>query len=1039
MLNSIVKWSIAQRWLVVLAAILISFWGFRTLTQMPLDVLPDFAPPQVEIQTEAPGLAPEEVESLVTLPIETAVNGTPGVTTVRSSSAVSISVVKVIFNWGTDIYQARQLVTERLQQAQGKLPDGISPPHISPISSPIGTVIKYAFTAQTTPLMQVRQIIDWQVTNRLRAVPGVTQVIVLGGDVRQYQVLVEPAKLQAFNVSLAEVSKAVSGSNANAPGGFLTSPGQELLVRGIGRIKSIEQLKQSVIAARNGTPVLLSNVADVQIGAALKRGDASLNDQKAIILTVEKQPAVDTPTVTKAVEAAMAELQPLLPKDVKTTVTFRQADYIESSIKNVEEALRDGVIIVSIVLILFLMNWRTVIISLSALPLSLLLGMMVLNWTRQGINTMTLGGLAVAIGSVVDDAIVDMENVYRRLRENQLAGTLVPPLRVVFNGSVEVRVSVLFSTVIIAVVFAPIFALSGVEGRIFTPMAVAYLLSIVASTVVALTLTPALCAILLVNYRLPESETWVAKLAHRLYRPPLMFSLGRPQIVLATAGLALVASIVILPTLGRVFLPEFQERSLVIATNLPPGVSLDTTTRVGLAIEEALKGDRRFEDIQHRAGRAPGDADAGGVNYGEMDVELSEAGLVDRDSAIETLRTEFGKLPGVVANIGGFISDRFDEVLSGVRAGIAIKIYGPELEQLRSLGRQVQSVVSTIEGVIDLQLEPQVPIKQVQIKFDREAAARYGLTIGELSDTIATALNGRVVSQVLEQQQLFDLLVWLQPSALQDLQTIRDLLIDTPNGPKIPLAQVAQIDYGIGPNTINRENVSRRILVSANASGRDLRSVINEIQDKIKQQVQLPTGYFIEYGGQFEAEERATQSLIFFGGLAFIAIAVLVCLAVKSIPATVMIVLNLPLALIGGVISVALSGGIISVASMVGFITLFGVATRNGLLLVDNYNHKLATGMPLRKVLIEGSLERLAAILMTALASAVGMVPLVIGSGAGKEILQPLAVVVLGGLFTSTALTLLVIPASYAQFSKFLVPKHRMPVRGRGVATGEIL
>lgn len=1039
MLNSIVKWSIAQRWLVVLAAILISFWGFRILTQMPLDVLPDFAPPQVEIQTEALGLAPEEVESLVTLPIETAVNGTPGVTTVRSSSAVSISVVKVIFNWGTDIYQARQLVTERLQQAQGKLPDGIGPPQISPISSPIGTVIKYAFTAQTTPLMQVRQIIDWQVTNRLRAVPGVTQVIVLGGDVRQYQVLVEPAKLQAFNVSLAEVSKAVSGSNANAPGGFLTSPGQELLVRGIGRIKSIEQLKQSVIAERNGTPVLLSNIADVQIGAALKRGDASLNDQKAIILTVEKQPAVDTPTVTKAVEAAMAELQPLLPKDVKTTVTFRQADYIESSIKNVEEALRDGVIIVSIVLILFLMNWRTVIISLSALPLSLLLGMMVLNWTGQGINTMTLGGLAVAIGSVVDDAIVDMENVYRRLRENQLAGTLVPPLRVVFNGSVEVRVSVLFSTVIIAVVFAPIFALSGVEGRIFTPMAVAYLLSIVASTVVALTLTPALCAILLVNYRLPESETWVAKLAHRLYRPPLMFSLSRPQIVLATAGLALVASIVILPTLGRVFLPEFQERSLVIATNLPPGVSLDTTARVGLAIEEALKGDRRFEDIQHRAGRAPGDADAGGVNYGEMDVELSEVELVDRNSSIESLRTEFGKLPGVVANVGGFISDRFDEVLSGVRAGIAIKIYGPELEQLRSLGRQVQSIASTVDGVIDLQLEPQIPIKQVQIKFDREAAARYGLTIGELSDTIATALNGRVVSQVLEQQQLFDLLVWLQPSAHQDLQTIRDLLIDTPNGPKIPLAQVAQIDYGIGPNTINRENVSRRILVSANASGRDLRSVIDEIQNKIKQQVQLPSAYFIEYGGQFEAEERATQSLIFFGGLAFFAIAVLVYLAVKSIPATVMIVLNLPLALIGGVISVALSGGIISVASMVGFITLFGVATRNGLLLVDNYNHKLAEGMPLHKVLIEGSLERLAAILMTALASAVGMVPLVIGSGAGKEILQPLAVVVLGGLFTSTALTLLVIPASYAQFSRILVPKQRTLDRTREVAAGEML
>lgn len=1039
MLNSIVKWSIAQRWLVVIASIIISLWGLRVLTQMPLDVFPAFAPPQVEIQTEAPGLAPEEVESLVTRPIESAINGTPGVETVRSSSAVGISVVKVIFGWDTEIYRARQLVTERLQQAQNQLPKGVETPQISPVSSPLGATIKYAFTSETTSLMEVRRIIDWQVKNRLLAVPGVTQIVVFGGEERQYQVLVNPDKLKAFDVSLKQVTEAVEKANVNAPGGFLISPDQELLIRGVGRIESIEQLKQSAITARKGTPVLLEQVADVQIGAALKRGDASLNGKKAIVMVVNKQPAADTPTVTRAVEAAMADIKPSLPKDVKVTATFRQENFIEASIENVRDALRDGIIIVSVVLILFLMNWRTVIISLSALPLSLLVGMMILDWTGQGINTMTLGGLAVAIGSVVDDAIVDMENVYRRLRENQQAGTPVPPLEVVFNGSVEVRVSVLFSTVIIAVVFAPIFALSGVEGRIFTPMGVSYLLSIVASTLVALTLTPALCALLLVNRRLPPDETWVARFSHRVYRPALMFSIRLPQIILVAAVVAFVASMVILPTLGRVFLPEFQERSLVIATSLYPGESLEATNTADLAIEDVLKNDKRFEALQLRSGRAPGDSDVGGVNFGELDVELSEEGIKDREASIETLRKEFAKLPGVAANIGGFISHRLDEVLSGVRSAIAVKIFGPDLEQLRTIGSSVQSAMTNIPGVVDLQLEPQVPIKQVQIQFDRAAAARYGLAVGDLAETIETALNGRVVSQVLEQQQVFDLVVWLPESARRNLDTISNLLVDTPTGQKIPLAQVAKIDYGTGPNTINRENVSRLIVVSANVNGRDLGSVINDIRSRVKQQVQLPSGYYIQYGGQFESQERATQTLLLSGALAFAAITVLIYFAVQSIPATVMIMINLPLALVGGVISVALGGGIISVASMVGFITLFGVATRNGLLLVDNYNHKIATGMPLREVLIEGSMERLVAILMTALASALGMVPLVIGSGAGKEILQPLAVVVLGGLFTSTALTLLVLPALYSQFGRFLVPKKTASVQDIEVAQGSVV
>jgi len=1028
MLDNILKWSIAQRWLVVIGAIVVTFLGIYNLTQMPLDVFPDFAPPQVEIQTEAPGLAPEEVEALITLPIESAVNGTPGVETVRSSSAVSISVVKVIFRWGTDVYQARQLVTERLQQVQEKLPEGVGIPQISPISSPIGTILMYAFTAETTPLMEVRRLVDRDVTNRLLAVPGISQVIAYGGDVRQYQVLVDPDRLVAFNVSLQEVAEATEAANVNAAGGFLNTPDQELIIRGVGRLDSIEQLQESVVAARDGRPVKLQDVADVQIGAALQRGDGSVGGQRAVVMVVNKQPLNDTPTVTRAVEAAMEELKAALPEDVVVTETFRQENFIEASVENVLSSLRDGIIIVSVIILLFLMNWRTAVITLSAIPLSILVGMIILNAFGQGINTMTLGGLAVAIGSVVDDSIVDMENAYRGLRKNQLAGSPEHPFKVVYDTSVEVRVSVIFSTVIIAVVFAPIFSLTGVEGRIFAPMGVAYLVSIFASTLVAMTLSPALCAILLARRPLPSDETWVTRTSQRLYQPALRFVMARAKLVLAIAVASLVASMVVFSSLGRVFLPEFQEPSLVNAMLLYPGSSLAATNEAGLAMQEALKDDPRFTTVQLRAGRAPGDADAGGVNLGHLDVELSEAGLRDREASIETIREEFARIPGIAPSVGGFITHRMDEVLSGVRSAIAVKIFGPDLDQLRTIGSDVEAAIRDIDGLVDLQLEPQVPIRQVQIQFDRPAAARYGLTVGQIASVVETALNGRVVSQVLEQQQLFDLLVWLKDDARNNLEAIGNLLIDTPVGQKIPLAQVARIDYGTGPNTINRENVSRLIVVSANVAGRDLGSVIDAIQDRVSASVALPSGYYIQYGGQFESEQRASRNLLVFGGLAIVVISVLMYFAVKSVLGVVMIMVNLPLALVGGIASIALGGGVVSVASLVGFITLFGVATRNGLLLVDNYNTKLAQGMPLRQVIVEGSSERLVAILMTALTSALGMVPLVLGSGAGKEILQPLAVVVLGGLFTSTALTLLVLPALYSLFGRRLVPKVTPPL-----------
>ena len=762
----------------------LTLWILRTVTQMPLDVFPSFAPPQVEIQTEDPGLAPEEVESLVTLPIESAINGTPGVTDVRSSSAAGISVVKVIFKWDTDIYQARQLVTERLQQAQDKLPENVETPQIAPITSPISTVMMIAFTvegtAHTTPkatlsgtsLMELRRIADWQITNRLLAVPGVSQVVVYGGDVQQYQVLVDPNKLQAFNVSLQAVTEAVEAANTNTAGGFLITPDKETLIRGIGRLETLDDLKQSVITARNGTPLRLLDVATVQIGAGVKRGDSSLNGKPAVVVLVNKQPLADTPTVTHAIEAAMQEIQTSLPPDIQVDVTFSQDNYIDASIENVRAALIEGSIIVALILIPFLMNWRNLLVCLVALPLSLLIGVLALNGLGQGLNTMTLGGLAVAIGSAVDDAIVDAENVYRALRENKHSPQPCPVLQVVLSGCQEVRDSVFGATLITIVVFSPVFALGGVEGSIFIPMGLGYMAAVLASSVTALTVTPALCAILLPYGHLPEEEPWVARFFKQLYQPLLNFSLRRSSYILTIAAGTLVAALVILPSLGREFLPEFQEETLVNTLTLYPGSSLDATNSAGFAIQDALKEDPRFRYVQLRSGRAPGDSDAAAVNTAHLDVDLSESGLKDREGSIQKLRAEFAKLPGVAPNIGGFISHRMDEVLSGVRSAIAVKIFGADLEQLRRLGQQIEQIMQTVEGVVDLQLEPQIPIEQIQIQFDRAAAGRYGLTIGELSRTLETALNGRVVSQVLDQQQTFDLVVWLEPSARNNLETI---------------------------------------------------------------------------------------------------------------------------------------------------------------------------------------------------------------------------------------------------------------------------
>ena len=1024
MINRLILWSITHHLAVVVGALVLFLAGLNIVSKLPLDVFPNFAPPQVVIQTEAPGLAPEEVESLVTLPLESSLNGTPGVVDIRSSSAIGLSVLTVIFEGQTDVYRARQLVAEKVQQVAPRLPQGVNPPLLSPISNPVGDVVKYAFTLdntvplpQRTTLLDVATIANWQIRNRLLSIPGVTRVLVLGGGERQYQILVHPHKLKQFNVTLAQVTEAAKGANLNVPGGFLLTPDRERLVRGMGRTHSAIDLGNSVVVSRpGGIPVRLSDVADIKIGSGVKRGDGSFAGQDAVIVTVTRSPFTDTPSVTRAVEAAMTDIKKTLPKDVKVVTTFRQEDFIQKSVENVVEALRDGAIIVSIIVILFLGNWRTVAITLTALPLSIVLGLVVLNWFGVGLNTMTLGGLAIALGGIIDDAIIDAENVYRRLRENNALGeAALPAANVVFDASVQIRSSVVLATIIVCIVVAPIFTLSGVEGRIFTPLGMAYILSTMASLLVALTVTPALCYLLLANRPLPEEETWLVRQLKTAYKPVLSFSMKTPSLILLISTAALIASLALVPFLGNTFLPEFQERSLVIALNQLPGASLASTQEIGKAIEVALLKHPEIETAQFRAGRAFGDDDAGVVTFGELDLQIAEKN-VNRAKVLDIIRDELGRYPGVVAIVGGFISNRIDETISGTRAALAIKVFGPDLNILRAQAQEISSAIVKVPGIVDLQVEPQVPVPQISVLFNREKASRYGLTVGSLAETVETALNGRTVSQVLKDQRLFNLVVWLTPSARNNVETIGQLLIDTPVGTKIPLSAIASLTEDEGPNTINRQHVSRRIVVSANTADRDIGSVVADVKKEISEHVALPTGYYVSYGGQFEAQQRASQELMIFGAVALLAVAFLVHLAVESIRSTILVLANLPLALIGGILAAFLGGGVLSVASLIGFITLFGVACRNGIILVTTYNQMTASGTEFETAIHEGSLERLSPVLMTALTAALAMVPLMIGSGAGKEILQPLAIVVFGGLFSSTALTLVVIPALFTLF-----------------------
>jgi CzcA family heavy metal efflux pump len=1020
MLNKIILWSLKNRLLVIIAAVALMIYGGYVALRSPVDVFPDLTAPTVTILTESHGLAPEEVESLVTLPIESAMNGTAGVFRVRSNSAIGISIVFVEFNLDTDIYRARQLVNEKLQQV--RIPAGVAPPTLGPISSTMGEIMLISLTGKQTPAMALRSLADWVVRPRLLGVTGVSQVMIIGGELKQFQVLVDPARLADNKLTLEQVAEAVGAANANAAGGFLEKKNEEYLIRGRARVYTPEDLANSVITVREGVPVLVKNVAEVKIAPALKRGDGSFNKQPAVIATIQKQPNANTLEVTAAIENTLADLKATLPPDVTIdTKAFQQADFINRAVGNVRESIIEGGVMVTIVLFLFLWNFRTTFISLAAIPLSLIAAILAMNYFGISINTMTLGGLAIAIGALVDDAIIDVENVFRRLKQNAQQPTPAPVRDVIFKASSEIRNSILFATLIIIIVFLPLFSLGGFEGRMFAPLAFAYIISITASLIVALTVTPVLCYFFLGQSQLihDEHDARLVGWLKKRYARVLRWTLRHPAQIIAASGVMLVIAVAMFAFMGREFLPPFNEGTLNINANMPPGTSLAESNRIGNVIETVLHDIPEVISTTRRTGRAELDEHAAGVNTSEIEVVTKEGG---RPHAVfmEEVRQKLAQIPGVEAEVGQPISHRIDHLLSGTRAQIAIKLFGPDLATLRTKAREIRDQMAQVEGIVDLIVEPQVGVPQVQINLKRQEAAAVGLRAADLAETVDTAFNGHVASQVLEDQKTFDVLVRFHDAARESLEAIGRTLIDTPAGAKVPLAQVAEVRVDQGPNTINRENVQRRIIIQANVADRDLGSVINDIRAAIGTNVQLPQGYFVQYGGQFEAQEKASRLIALLSLVAIGGIFLLLFIALKAARPALLVMANLPLALIGGVVMVFLSGGTLSIASLVGFITLFGIATRNGIMLISHYQHLMEEeGVGFRDAITQGSMERLSPILMTALVTGVGLIPLAIGVGEpGKEIQQPMAVVILGGIVTSTFLNMIVLPALYLKYGR---------------------
>lgn len=1058
MLNKLIQFSLKNRLFVIALAALIMVYGVFTLINLPVDVLPDLNRPRVTIFLEAGGMAPEEVESQANLPVETALNGAPGVEVVRSVASPGLGMVFVEFDWKTDVYRARQLVAEKLQSVE--MPEGITP-QLGPISSIMGQIMMVAITSDTTSPMDLRTIADFTLRRRLMSVKGVSQVIPIGGEKMQYQVLISPVKMRQFNITIDAIDKALQLTNKNTTGGFVNNAGSEVLIRNIARTNDIRDIGNTVIRAEAGAAVTLNQVADVKLGGGVKRGDGSFNGKPAVILSIEKQPTASTVTLTDDILKAIGEIQASLPSDVKIhTDVFQQKSFIVSSLTNVEHALRDGFILVIIILFLFLLNFRTTIITLTAIPLSLIITAIVFKIFGISINTLTLGGLAIAIGELVDDAIVDVENVYRRLKENWALPKEKqrPLLKVVYDASSEVRNSIVYATIIVVLVFIPLFYLQGIEGKIFAPLGIAYITSIVASLVVSLTVTPALCSYMLskekhlrhVNLKfwkkrrtadqniLPEGDVvqpagsehdsglvrWLKKKDLKL----LHWSLARTKAIMIGSVVLIISAFAIVPFFGTEFLPPFNEGSFTVTVIAPAGTSLEEANKIGsIAEKQILKADG-VALTSRRTGRAELDEHAEPPSYSEIDVGLkAEKGRRNREEILEDIRQNLDVIKGVNINIGQPISHRLDHLLSGVRAQVAIKIFGNDLLTLRSTATQLQELISGIDGVVDAQVENQVMMPQLMIRMDRDKIRQYGLQVGEVAEELETFYNGKVVSQVIDGQQNFDLVLRVSDSVRTNIDQIRTTPIATSGGALIPLNQIATVEMESSINAVNHENTQRRIVVSSNVQGRDLGSTVEEMQSVVQKNLKLPQGYYIEWGGQFESQQSATRLITILGLFSFLGIFLVLYSHFKSWELSLQIMLNIPLALIGSVVAVMLTGGVFSIATLVGFITLTGIASRNGIMMISHYIHLVEVeGEEFNDAMIvRGSQERLVPVLMTALVAALALIPLTMDASApGKEILYPVATVILGGLISSTLLDIIVTPVVFKSFGRRALEKY---------------
>ena len=1022
MLNKIIRFSLQNRLLVLVAAILLLIGGTYTAFHTEVDVFPDLNAPTVVVMTEANGMAAEEVDQLVTFPIETAVNGATNVRRVRSSSTTGFSVVWVEFEWDTDIYLARQIVSEKLAAVGESLPDNVGKPTLGPQSSILGELLIVGLTADSTSMQDLRTLADWTIRPRLLSTGGVAQVAVLGGDIKEYQILIHPDRMRHYGVTLGEVMAVSRNMNQNTNGGVIYEYGNEYIVRGVLSTDDVHKLGRAVIrTTAEGAPITLEDVADVRIGSQQpKLGVASEKGKPAVLLTVTKQPNTGTIALTEQLEKALADLQKNLPKDVKiSTDVFRQSRFIESSISNVQESLYEGAIFVVIVLFLFLANTRTTIISLITLPLSLVVAILVLHYMGLSINTMSLGGMAIAIGSLVDDAIVDVENVWKHLRENKMLPPeeRKPVREVVFNASREVRMPILNSTLIIIVSFIPLFFLTGMEGRMLVPLGIAFIVSLFASTVVALTLTPVLCSYLLGGKskgdELPK-EAFLAVWLKKYYERALLWSLEHKKTVLGGTVAVFVVALGIFFTLGHSFLPSFNEGSFTINVSSLPGISLEESDKIGRQAEEILLSIPEIQTVARKTGRAELDEHALGVNVSEIEAPFE---LKDRSHAelLADVRQKLSVITGANIEIGQPISHRIDAMLSGTQASIAIKLFGDDLNRMFALGNQIKAAISDVEGVADLNVEQQIERPELKIVPKREMLAKYGISLPQFSEFVQVNMAGEVVSQVYEKGKTFNLVVRADEADRGEMDRVKDLMIDDAQGRKIPLSYVADVVSSMGPNTINRENVKRKIVISANTSGRDLRSVVNDIQRRVDEKITLPEGYHIEYGGQFESEQAASRTLLLTSLMSIVVIFLLLYMQFHDAAESGVILLNLPLALIGGVFALWLTTGEVSIPAIIGFISLFGIATRNGMLLVTHYNLlREEQHLDVRESIVHGSLDRLNPILMTALSSALALIPLALrGDLPGNEIQSPMAKVILGGLLTSTFLNAFVIPIVY--------------------------